>query len=216
MERVAQGILSPNPWLKGTSIFMSLMFLFSVGTVISSIATPRIVDAIWPDDWEEVAGPYPENGTADEMHEWQEGEAFWDETRDYWDSIMKSKLFEISAVFGFLLTLISAASVPMLWSGDRDLGLKLSYAWVAIMVLNQLITTIIYYNVGFMPRYSEFGETDSLPWIDLVESVSLAFSLGQILVCNACLVAILIVVSARSKKDEQQYDLSSGFHISER
>ena len=119
MERVAQGILSPNPWLKGTSIFMSLMFLFSVGTVISSIATPRIVDAIWPDDWEEVAGPYPENGTADEMHEWQEGEAFWDETRDYWDSLMKllSALLSIrviSPLYGLSTISVLYLSAPEL------------------------------------------------------------------------------------------------------
>ncbi len=194
---------------------MSLMFLFSLATIASALATPKIVGAYWPGDWSEIAGEYPENGTMEEKEEWEQGETFWNESIGYWEGLVDSGLFEISAGFGFLMTLISAASVPILWSGDRDLGLKLCYFWVSMLMISQVITTIIYYDVGFIPEYSEFDLEEDLNWLRLVEGVSLALSLTQIVICNSCLFASIFVVSARSKVTQNRYDLDSGFHRSE-
>lgn len=194
---------------------MALMFLFSLATIASALATPKIVGAYWPGDWSEIAGEYPENGTTEEKEEWKQGETFWNESIGYWEGLVDSGLFEISAGFGFLMTLISAASVPILWSGDRDLGLKLCYFWVSLLMISQVITTIIYYDVGFIPEYSEFDLEEDLNWLYLVESVSLALSLTQIVICNSCLFASIFVVSARSKVTQNRYDLDSGFHRSE-
>ena len=194
---------------------MALMFLFSLATIASALATPKIVGAYWPGDWSEIAGEYPENGTTEEKEEWKQGETFWNESIEYWGGLVDSGLFEISAGFGFLMTLISAASVPILWSGDRDLGLKLCYSWVSMLMISQVITTIIYYDVGFIPEYSEFDLEEDLNWLYLVEGVSLALSLTQIVICNSCLFASIFVVSARSKVTQNRYDLDSGFHRSE-
>ena len=194
---------------------MALMFLFSLATIASALATPKIVGAYWPGDWSEIAGEYPENGTTEEKEEWKQGETFWNESIGYWEGLVDSGLFEISAGFGFLMTLISAASVPILWSGDRDLGLKLCYFWVSLLMISQVITTIIYYDVGFIPEYSEFDLEENLNWLYLVEGVSLALSLTQIVICNSCLFASIFVVSARSKVTQNRYDLDSGFHRSE-
>ena len=194
---------------------MALMFLFSLATIASALATPKIVGAYWPGDWSEIAGEYPENGTTEEKEEWKQGETFWNESIGYWEGLVDSGLFEISAGFGFLMTLISAASVPILWSGDRDLGLKLCYLWVSLLMISQVITTIIYYDVGFIPEYSEFDLEEDLNWLYLVEGVSLALSLTQIVICNSCLFASIFVVSARSKVTQNRYDLDSGFHRSE-
>ena len=194
---------------------MALMFLSSLATIASALATPKIVGAYWPGDWSEIAGEYPENGTTEEKEEWKQGETFWNESIGYWEGLVDSGLFEISAGFGFLMTLISAASVPILWSGDRDLGLKLCYFWVSLLMISQVITTIIYYDVGFIPEYSEFDLEEDLNWLYLVEGVSLALSLTQIVICNSCLFASIFVVSARSKVTQNRYDLDSGFHRSE-
>ena len=194
---------------------MALMFLFSLATIASALATPKIVGAYWPGDWSEIAGEYPENGTTEEKEEWKQGETFWNESIGYWEGLVDSGLFEISAGFGFLMTLISAASVPILWSGDRDLGLKLCYFWVSLLMISQVITTIIYYDVGFIPEYSEFDLEEDLNWLYLVEGVSLALSLTQIVICNSCLFASIFVVSARSKVTQNRYDLDSGVHRSE-
>ena len=194
---------------------MGLMFLFSLTTIASALATPQIVGAFWPGEWSEIAGEYPENGTTEQKQEWEQGETFWNESIGYWEELVDSGLFEISAGFGFLMTLISAASVPILWSGDRDLGLKLCYFWVSLLMISQVITTIIYYDVGFIPEYSEFDLEEDLNWLYLVEGVSLALSLTQIVICNSCLFASIFVVSARSKVTQNRYDLDSGFHRSE-
>ena len=194
---------------------MALMFLFSLATIGGALATPKIMGAIGSGDWSEIAGEYPENGTTEEKEEWKQGETFWNESIGYWEGLVDSGLFEISAGFGFLMTLISAASVPILWSGDRDLGLKLCYFWVSLLMISQVITTIIYYDVGFIPEYSEFDLEEDLNWLYLVEGVSLALSLTQIVICNSCLFASIFVVSARSKVTQNRYDLDSGFHRSE-
>ena len=194
---------------------MGLMFLFSLTTIASALATPQIVGAFWPGEWSEIAGEYPENGTTEQKEEWEQGEIFWNESIGYWEDLADSGLFEITAGFGILMTLISAASVPILWSGDRDLGLKLCYFWVSLLMISQVITTIIYYDVGFIPEYSEFDLEEDLNWLYLVEGVSLALSLTQIVICNSCLFASIFVVSARSKVTQNRYDLDSGFHRSE-
>ena len=98
------------------------MFLFSLTTIASALATPQIVGAFWPGEWSEIAGEYPENGTTEQKEEWEQGETFWNESIGYWEELADSGLFEITAGFGLLMTLISASSVPILWSGDRDLG----------------------------------------------------------------------------------------------
>ena len=195
---------------------MGLMFLFSLSTIASALATPQIVGAFWPGEWSEIAGEYPENGTTEQKEEWEQGEIFWNESIGYWEDLVDSGLFEITAGFGILMTLISAASVPILWSGDRDLGLKLCYFWVVTLMISQIITTMIYYDVGFIPEYSEFDLEEELEWLYLVEGVGLAFSLAQIVICNSCLFASIFVVSARSKVSQNKYDLISGFHRSEK
>ena len=195
---------------------MGLMFLFSLTTIASALATPQIVGAFWPGEWSEIAGEYPENGTTEQKEEWEQGEIFWNESIGYWEDLVDSGLFEITAGFGILMTLISAASVPILWSGDRDLGLKLCYFWVVTLMISQIITTMIYYDVGFIPEYSEFDLEEELEWLYLVEGVGLAFSLAQIVICNSCLFASIFVVSARSKVSQNKYDLISGFHRSEK
>ena len=207
---------SPNLfWLRGTSIFMSLMFLFSLATIASSVVTPVIVETYWPGEWSEIAGDYPENGTTNEQDEWVEGKRFWNESVDYWEALVDSGLFEISAGFGFIMALISAASVPVLWSGDRNLGLRLCLSWVVVLMISQILTTMLYYEVGFIPEYSEFELNGELKWIDYVEKVGLTFSMAQILICNSCLFACIFVVAARSKPPKNGFDLESGFHRSE-
>ena len=49
-------------------------------------------------------------------------------------------------------------------------------------------------------------------WFDLTETFSLTLSLVQIVICNSCLAALLVVVAARSKIPDRDYDLESGFH----
>ena len=203
----------PNPWwLRGTAIVMGLMFLLSVGQVASSILVPMGMERLSSTEWEDIAGEYPDEGNEREQDEWREGEVFWDESIDYWESIIESGIFEISAVFSMVLILLSAASIPVLWNGDRELGLKLVSGWLVGFMSSQIVTTLMFYRVGFMPQYSEVGDSGMQIWFELTETFSLTLSLVQIVVCNSCLAALLVVVAARSKVSDKNYDLESAFH----
>ena len=163
-------------------------------------------------EWEDIAGEYPDEGNEREQDEWREGEVFWDESIDYWESIIESGIFEISAVFSMVLILLSAASIPVLWNGDRELGLKLVSGWLIGFMSSQIVTTLMFYRVGFMPQYSEVGDSGMQLWFDLTETFSLTLSIVQIVICNSCLAALLVVVAARSKVSDKDYDLESAFH----
>ncbi len=206
----------PNQWwLKGTAIVMGFMFLLSAGQVTSSLLLPLGMERLGSTEWEDVAGEYPSEGNEREQNEWREGEIFWDETIDYWEGIIDSGIFEVSAVFSMLLVLLSAASIPVLWNGDRDLGLKLASGWLVGFISSQIITTLMFYRVGFMPQYSEVGDAGMQLWFDLTETFSLTLSLVQIVICNSCLAALLVVVAARSKMPDNSYDLESAFHTTD-
>ena len=203
----------PNPWwLRGTAIVMVLMFLLSVGQVASSILVPMGMERLSSTEWEDIAGEYPDEGHEREQDEWREGEVFWDESIDYWESIIESGIFEISAVFSMVLILLSAASIPVLWNGDRELGLKLVSGWLVGFMSSQIVTTLMFYRVGFMPQYSEVGDSGMQIWFELTETFSLTLSVVQIVICNSCLAALLVVVAARSKVSDKNYDLESAFH----
>ena len=203
----------PNPWwLRGTAIVMGLMFLLSVGQVASSILVPMGMERLSSTEWEDIAGEYPDEGNEREQDEWREGEVFWDESIDYWESIIESGIFEISAVFSMVLILLSAASIPVLWNGDRELGLKLVSGWLVGFMSSQIVTTLMFYRVGFMPQYSEVGDSGMQIWFELTETFSLTLSVVQIVICNSCLAALLVVVAARSKVSDKNYDLESAFH----
>ena len=213
MAYVAVVPKEPNPWwLRGTAIVMGLMFLLSVGQVASSILVPMGMERLSSTEWEDIAGEYPDEGNEREQDEWREGEVFWDESIDYWESIIESGIFEISAIFSMVLILLSAASIPVLWNGDRELGLKLVSGWLVGFMSSQIVTTLMFYRVGFMPQYSEVGDSGMQLWFDLTETFSLTLSVVQIVICNSCLAALLVVVAARSKVSDKDYDLESAFH----
>ena len=191
---------------------MGLMFLLSVGQVASSILVPIGMERLSSTEWEDIAGEYPDEGSDREQDEWREGEVFWDESIDYWESIIESGIFEISAVFSMVLILLSAASIPVLWNGDRELGLKLVSGWLVGFMSSQIVTTLMFYRVGFMPQYSEVGDSGMQIWFELTETFSLTLSVVQIVICNSCLAALLVVVAARSKVSDKDYDLESAFH----
>lgn len=191
---------------------MGLMFLLSVGQVASSILVPMGMERLSSTEWEDIAGEYPDEGNEREQDEWREGEVFWDESIDYWESIIESGIFEISAVFSMVLILLSAASIPVLWNGDRELGLKLVSGWLVGFMSSQIVTTLMFYRVGFMPQYSEVGDSGMQIWFELTETFSLTLSVVQIVICNSCLAALLVVVAARSKVSDKDYDLESAFH----
>ena len=119
-------------WLKGLAIFMALMSIFMLLSVASGVLTPIFIDRLMPEDFEEIE-PYPEDGTDEEKAEWNENNEFWDDMVEYMDEMMEVMKFQ--AVHSGILAIIGLFSVPVLWRGNRDLGIKLVGAWIGVNLL---------------------------------------------------------------------------------
>ena len=109
---------------------------------------------------------------------------------------------------------IGLISIPVLWSGNRDLGLTLTSIWFAIYVISQLhLISMLYLDVGLYPDYDFGTEAGGTSIPDFIESISLLASVIQILFCNTILFAFLALVYSKTKK-QTNFDIPSGFHNS--
>jgi len=191
----------PSPWwLKGLAIFMALISIFMLLTVASAVATPMLLDRVMPDDSNEWIGDYPENGTDEEKAEWTENEQFIDDLLEYMDEMMG--LMKFQALHAGILAIIGLFSVPVLWRGERDLGVKLVGAWIGVNLLGGIGLMWIFTRSGLLvPDFAyRDGMDDELGVsAELMESITLLMSWGQIIVCNICFLGILGLVASKSK-----------------
>ena len=190
----------PSPWwLKGLAIFMALISIFMLLTVASAVATPMLIDRIMPEDFEDIE-PYPENGTDEEKAEWTESDQFWDDMVEYLDEMMGVMKFQ--ALHAGILAIIGLFSVPVLWRGERDLGVKLVGAWIGVNLLGGIGLMWIFTRSGLLvPDFAyRDGMDDELGVsVEIMELITLLMSWGQIIVCNICFLGILGLVASKSK-----------------
>ena len=185
-------------WLKGLAIFMALISIFMLLSVASGLLTPIFVDRLMPEDFEEV-NPYPEDGTDEDKAEWNETNEFWDDMVEYMDEMMRVMKFQ--AAHSGILAIIGLFSVPVLWRGDRDLGIKLVGVWIGVNLLGGIGLMWILTRSGLlMPEFAtgrggeEWGAS-----AELMETITLVASWGQIIFCNICFLGILGLVANKSK-----------------
>ena len=197
----------PSPWwLKGLAIFMALMVVFMLFNTASGILSPMLVDRLMSDDYAEIE-PYPEDGTEEEKANWEENKEWWDAMIEYMDDMMG--VMEFSAVHSGLLALIGLFCVPVLWKGDRELGIKLVGAWIGVNFLGGMGMMWMISRVGFMPDfdYGPEAPTRDLEWLETVSAIA---GWGQIIICNICFLGILGLVASKSKP-ATSFDIPSGF-----
>ena len=185
-------------WLKGLAIFMALISIFMLLSVASGVLTPMFVDRLMPEDFEEIE-PYPEDGTDEEKAEWTENDEFWDDMLEFMDEMMG--LLKFQAFHSGILAIIGLFSVPVLWRGDRDLGIKLVGAWIGVNLLGGMGLMWMLSRSGLLvPEFTTGRDTDE--WeasVELMEPFYLLMGWGQIIVCNICFVGILGLVASKSK-----------------
>ena len=190
----------PSPWwLKGLAIFMALMSIFMLFSVASGVLTPMFVDRLMPEDFEEIE-PYPEDGTDEEKAEWTENDEFWEDMVEYMDEMMGVMKFQ--ALHAGILAIIGLFSVPVLWRGERDLGVKLVGAWIGVNLLGGIGLMWILMRSGLLVPDFAFRDGMEEEWgatAELMESITLLTSWGQIIVCNICFLGILGLVASKSK-----------------
>jgi hypothetical protein len=197
----------PSPWwLKGLGIFMALMVVFMLFSTASGILSPMLVDRFMPEDFEDIE-PYPEDGTDEEKAEWDRSNGEWDALVEYMDDMMG--VMEFSAVHSGLLALMGLFCIPVLWRGDRELGIKLVGAWVGVNFLGGMGMMWMMSRIGFMPGFDYGPEAEAVD-LEFFETLSLIAGWGQILLCNALLLGILVLVANKSKPSTS-FDIPSGF-----
>ena len=197
----------PSPWwLKGLAIFMALLTVYMLLGVAAGIGTPMLVDRFMSEDFEDLE-PYPEDGTEEEKAEWDRSNAEWDAMVEYMDDMMG--VMEFSAVHSGLLALIGLFCIPVLWRGDRDLGVKLVGAWIGVNFLGGMGMMWMMSRVGFMPDF-DYGPESEAVNLEFIETLSVVGGYAQIIVCNVCFLGILALAASKSKP-ATSFDIPSGF-----
>ena len=197
----------PSPWwLKGLAIFMALLTVYMLLGVASGILSPMLVDSFMPEDFEDIE-PYPEDGTEEEKAEWDRSNGEWDALVEYIDEMMG--MMEFSALYSGLLVIIGLFCVPVLWRGDRELGIKLVGAWIGVNFLGGIGLIWMMSRIGFMPEFNYGSEAEVMD-LEFLETFSLIAGWGQIIICNICFLVILGLVAGKSKP-ATSFDIPSGF-----
>ena len=205
-------VSEPSPWwLRGLAIIMALLVIMMALGALSGILAPMLIDRYLPDDWEEIE-PYPEDGTEEDIANWTEGKEFWDELVDYMDGMMG--VLEFSALYSGLLVILGLFCIPVLWKGDRGLGIKLVGAWIGINLLGGVVMMWMVSKVGFYPQLDFGPEAGGTEIPEAINTLSAIASGAQIVICNGILLAILVLVASKSKP-ETSFDIPSGFRPSE-
>ena len=197
----------PSPWwLKGLAIFMALLTVYMLLGVAAGIGTPMLVDRFMSEDFEDLE-PYPEDGTEEEKAEWDRSNAEWDALVEYMDGMMG--VMEFSAVYSGLLALMGLFCIPVLWRGDRDLGVKLVGAWIGVNFLGGMGMMWMMSRVGFMPDF-DYGPESEAVNLEFIETLSVVGGYAQIIVCNVCFLGILALAASKSKP-ATSFDIPPGF-----
>ena len=192
-------ISEPSPWwLKGLAIFMGIITLFMVLGTISAIASPIIIDRLLPADYEEVE-PYPVDGSEEEKAEWSENELFWNEVVEYYDEL--GGLMEIQGLHSGILAIVGLFSTLVLWRGDRNLGIKLVGSWIAINAIGGAGLFWMFMRIGVIPDFTMNSQDVEMIDLSFVENLTLVIGWGQIIICNGIFLAILALVSMKSKPE---------------
>ena len=201
----------PSPWwLKGLAIFMALMVVFMLFNTATGILSPMLIDKFMPEDFEDLE-PYPADGTEEEKAEWDRSNAEWDALMEYMDDMMG--VLEFSAVHSGLLALMGLFCIPVLWRGDRELGIKLVGAWIGVNFLGGMGMMWMMSRIGFMPKFDYGPEVEAVDF-EFIETFSMIAGYGQIIFCNVCFLGILVLVANKSKPSTS-FDIPSGFRPNE-
>jgi len=192
------------------ALFMALMVAFMLFSTASGIFSPMIVDRLIPENFEDIE-PYPEDGTEEEKAEWDRSNAEWDAMVEYIDDMME--VMEFSAVHSGFLALMGLFCIPVLWRGDRDLGVKLVGAWIGVNFLGGMVMMWMMSRVGFYPDF-DYGPEAEVVDLEFIETLSMVGGYAQIILCNVCFLGILALAASKSKP-ATSFDIPSGFRPDE-
>jgi len=130
---------------------------------------------------------------------------------EYIDDMME--VMEFSAVHSGFLALMGLFCIPVLWRGDRDLGVKLVGAWIGVNFLGGMVMMWMMSRVGFYPDF-DYGPEAEVVDLEFIETLSMVGGYAQIILCNVCFLGILALAASKSKP-ATSFDIPSGFRPDE-
>ena len=129
----------------------------------------------------------------------EENEVFWDELVKYYDEMMG--LVELQGLHSAILAFVGLFSTVVLWKGDRELGIKLVGAWIGINTLGGAGLFWMMSRIGFIPDFANSSQDVEVIDLSFIENLTLVIGGGQIIICNGIFLAILALVSMKSKPE---------------
>ena len=113
-----------------------------------------------------------------------------------------------------LLAILGLFCIPVLWKGERELGIKLVGAWIGINLLGGIVMMWMISKIGFYPQFDFGPEAGGTEISEAINTFSAIVTGAQIVICNGILLAILVLVANKSKP-ETSFDIPSGFRPTE-
>jgi len=186
-------------WLKGLAVFMALLGVLYALSAFASGITPAIMEeTVFSFEWEQIE-PYPENGTQEEKDEWEEGRIAWQDMLEYNEEMVE--VIQISALHSGLLAIIAFLSTILLWTGNRDIGIKSFGAWIGVNTLGGFWMMWKWSAIGFTPLDDYGPEAGGTLIPDIINTLSFTLGAVQIACCNLVLLSILALISVKSRPE---------------
>ena len=108
---------------------------------------------------------------------------------------------EIQGVHSGILVIVGLFSTLVLWRGERDLGIKLVGSWIAINALGGAGLFWMFMRIGVIPDFTMNSQDAEVIDLSFIEPLTLVIGWGQIIICNGFFLAILALVSMKSKPE---------------
>ncbi|MDP7649690.1 MAG: hypothetical protein QF834_05805 [Candidatus Thalassarchaeaceae archaeon] len=189
--------VAPSPWwLKGGAIFIGII---GIGSVINAIVLFGSGIVL------EVSYESMVNGR-DEVCDDAEGTIEceeYDTILEIMHAYSESRMWNIGAALSALIFLFTFPTVLVMWGNDRDMGLKLAWAWLGLHAFSGLFFVREYTKVSYLHQLEEVPS-----WVATFEAVA---TYGGTIFCELLLAAVLTLIAHQSKPPTA-IEIPSGFH----
>ena len=118
---------------------------------------------------------------------------------EYYDDMMS--LMGVQGIHSAILAFVGLLCTIVLWKEQRELGIKLVGSWIAINFFGGAVLFWMFTRIGVIPDFTTNSEEIEVIDQSIIEDLTLAIGWGQLVFCNALFLAILALVSAKSKPE---------------
>ncbi len=191
----------PSPWwLKGGAIFIGIIGMGAAINAIVLFGSGIFLDLTY----ESMVNDRDEFCDDSEGSEECEG---YDIILEIIRAYSESGMWNVGAALSALVFLFTFPTVMVMWSNDREMGLKLGWSWLGLHAFSGLYFIREYLKVSHLRTIANSSE--ELPaWVATFEA---AATYGGTIFCELLLAAVLALITHQTKPPTA-IELPSGFH----